>query len=85
IGGDEFAILFFHDNEEEIAGVEKRIKESVASDGYSISAGYAVCDGYRDLSETVGASDRRMYEDKELYYRTSGIERRKSPVSESDG
>ena len=77
IGGDEFAILFFHDNEEEIAGLAKKIKEKVAADGYSISVGYAVCGKDRDLNGTIGESDRLMYEDKANYYRTNGIDRRK--------
>ncbi|MBO4433615.1 MAG: GGDEF domain-containing protein [Clostridia bacterium] len=78
IGGDEFAILFFHDNEEEIAGIENKIKEMVAVDGYSISAGYAVCGKDRDLDKTIEEADRLMYEDKANYYQTSGIERRKN-------
>lgn len=76
IGGDEFAILFFHGDEEKIAEMEKKIKESVASDGYSVSVGYALCSKDRSLNETVGEADRLMYEDKAKYYQTSGIDRR---------
>ena len=78
IGGDEFAILFFHDNEKAIAELEKSIKEKVAADGYSISVGHAVCGKDRDLSAAIGESDRMMYEDKANYYKESGLERRKS-------
>ena len=85
IGGDEFAILFFHDDEEEIAGIEKKIKEKVTADGYSISAGYAVCRKDRDLEETIGESDRMMYEDKARYYQTNGIDRRKSREPKAEG
>ena len=84
IGGDEFAILFFHDNEEEIADVEKKIKEKVAAAGYSVSAGYAVCGKDRGLSETVAEADRLMYEDKANYYQTNGLDRRKSRAPKAD-
>ena len=77
IGGDEFAILFFHDNEKVIVEMEKSIKEKVADDGYSISVGHAVCGKDRDLSSAIGESDRLMYEDKANYYSNSGLERRK--------
>ncbi len=72
IGGDEFAILFFHDDEAEIASIEKKIKEKVATAGYSISAGHAVCGKDRDLNEMIGEADRLMYEDKANYYQTTG-------------
>ena len=40
IGGDEFAVLFFHDREETITRVIEQIRENVARSGYRISAGY---------------------------------------------
>ncbi len=84
IGGDEFAILFFHDDEDEIARVEKRIKETTAAAGYSISTGYAVCGGDRDPAGAIAESDRRMYEDKALYYQAKENDRRKSPAAGAD-
>jgi len=75
IGGDEFAMLFFHDREETIARVIEQIRENVARSGYSISAGY-VLKGDLDLDETIRESDSRMYEDKAKYYRKSGHDRR---------
>ena len=83
IGGDEFAILFFRDDEEEIAALVNKIKEKVAADGYGISAGYAVCGSGRDLNAAISESDRLMYEDKANYYKTNGIDRRKSRASEN--
>lgn len=85
IGGDEFAILFFHDNEGEIAAIENRIKEKVAADGYSISAGHAICGKGRSLNETIAESDRLMYEDKANYYKTNGLDRRKSRSDKTNG
>ena len=84
IGGDEFAILFFHGNAEEIAAAETKIKERVSAEGCSVSFGYAVCCKERSLDETIAESDRLMYEDKANYYRTNGIERRKSRAPEAE-
>ncbi len=84
IGGDEFAILFFHNDEESIIKLEKQLKENVAADGYSLSAGHAVREGGRDLDEVIGESDGRMYEDKELFYKTTGIDRRRGSMTEAD-
>ena len=77
IGGDEFAILFLHDNEDKISEVETRIRESVAREGYSISAGYAIRDRKTTLDETIKESDSRMYDDKARFYRETGRDRRR--------
>ena len=84
IGGDEFVILLFHDNEEEIVGIGKKLKEKAAEDGYSISVGYAVCGEDRDLNAAIAESDRLMYEDKAKYYQTTGRERRKSRAPKTE-
>lgn len=84
IGGDEFAILFFHDDEAEIAVFEKKVKEKLAKDGCSVSVGYAVCGRDRGLNETIAESDRMMYEDKARYYETSGRDRRKSRAPKAE-
>ena len=75
IGGDEFAVLFFHDREETITRVIEQIRENVARSGYRISAGYALR-GEKDLDETIRESDSRMYKDKAKYYREKGHDRR---------
>ena len=84
IGGDEFTILFFYDNKDEIEEFIKLIKEKVASCGYSISAGYAICDGTHSLEETIGEADRMMYDDKARYYQESGLNRRKNRAPKID-
>ena len=83
IGGDEFAVLYFHNDEESIIRLERQLKEKVAADGYSLSAGYAVREGGRDLDEVIGESDGRMYEDKELFYKTTGVDRRRGRTPET--
>lgn len=77
IGGDEFAILFFHDDEARIAGAEAQVRKSVTRRGYSVSAGYAMRGRDADLEEAIRQSDSRMYEDKANYYRANTHDRRR--------
>ena len=83
IGGDEFAILFLHEDEGKAARVTEEIKASVERCGYSVSVGCALCDRSGSLEEAIRESDRRMYEDKERYYQTHPRDRRSGPGTES--
>ena len=76
IGGDEFAILFFQQDEEEIERIENQIKEGVEADGYSISAGHILLGEDMDLDRAMIESDRQLYKDKVAYYQRSGVDRR---------
>lgn len=76
VGGDEFMMLFLHDNENEIANVEKQIIADVTSAGYSISTGYAMRGKAEDLEEVIRRSDDLMYKAKADYYRSKGREDR---------
>ena len=76
VGGDEFIILFFHDDEKKICSAEEQIRENVSRSGYSISAGHAMRGSGEKLDDTIRESDSRMYENKAEYYRQSGHDRR---------
>ena len=76
VGGDEFVILFFHQQEETVADAVRQIRKSVSEAGYSISAGYAIRERGEGLEETIQKSDSLMYEDKANYYRANGRDRR---------
>ncbi len=60
-----------------MAQTEQRLRDCVSARGYSISAGYAMRAPQADLDDVIRESDKRMYEDKERYYRAHGDERRK--------
>ena len=77
IGGDEFVILFFHTNEENVRRSTEQIVESITKHGYSVSAGYSMREANEDLEETIRKSDSRMYENKAEYYRVNGHDRRR--------
>lgn len=75
VGGDEFLILFFHNDAAEIARSLQQILETAKQNGCSLSAGYAICSEHKDLEETIRESDRRMYEDKAEHHRRNGSDR----------
>ena len=75
IGGDEFIILFFYDDNKLISDILSQIKNNVTSAGYSISIGYSIRKDDKDLNEVIKESDYQMYKDKDDYYRTNGIDR----------
>lgn len=69
VGGDEFILLFYNDNEEMIYDVKKKIKKSVEENRLSISIGYAFVNKDKDLDEAIRESDKMMYQDKEKFYK----------------
>ena len=77
IGGDEFILLFFHDDEQKICRVEEQIREKVSGNGYSVSIGHAIRQSGENLDDTIRASDRLMYDNKAEYYRRNGRDRRR--------
>ena len=84
IGGDEFAILLMATNEE----INKRIKDFRSKlgafrgkyiEGITVALGYAMVKEYPDLPlDSLGKkADEKMYEDKKMFYETTGNDRRK--------
>ena len=86
IGGDEFIMLLYTDDCEQIREtIKTRAQEwrGVLIDKLSVAVGYASCTEYPgcDLLELEKIADRQMYQDKASYYQTAGIDRRKTPTS----
>ena len=77
IGGDEFLILFFHDDEQRICRTEEQIREKISRNGYSVSIGHAIRNSGEKLDDTIRNSDRLMYDNKADYYRQNGRDRRR--------
>ncbi len=79
LGGDEFTILATNESEERIIETIKNIKNELARTNYSAAIGFA----YRiskndDINTLIKLADARMYEDKALYYKNTGRDRRKA-------
>ena len=78
IGGDEFAILFIHQEEDTVKQVMKDLKQRVQARGYFISTGYTM----RGLSsasvqDLIRWADEKMYADKAKFYSDYARDRRK--------
>ncbi len=76
-GGDEFiAIQQDHTEEECVEGI-RLLRELMANRHVSAAVGYAYTPCYDSgFAEMQGLADKRMYEDKERYYRETGRKRR---------
>lgn len=77
IGGDEYIILCLSAKEEEVISLVERIKQEVAKTPYSCSVGYAMKTGDSTIDKLYNLADARLYEEKKVFYETSGKERRK--------
>ena len=78
VGGDEFSVICLNSTDEQIIKTVEKIQKEMAKTEYHISIGYAFNEERdADVQELIRAADKEMYPDKEHYYLTSGIDRRK--------
>ena len=77
IGGDEFVMLFLHQDIHAVQKTVEQAKEDVSQAGYSISVGYAMKSRLERIEDALARSDQSMYQDKASYYQRSGIDRRR--------
>ena len=78
VGGDEFVVLFLHEDENVISYVVKKTVEDIQKNGYCISNGYAIRGRDETIDDVVKNSDQKMYEAKAEYYRSKGRTQRVS-------
>ena len=79
LGGDEFVVLVKDGNEEDIKNCIASFKEELSKTTYHCSVGYSFRHNRSlSLKETIRESERKMYVDKEEFYKTAKIERRKA-------
>ena len=81
LGGDEFVVLAINESEENILRFVSAFKEEIKNSKYHCSIGYS-CRGKDadSVNKMLKQSEQRMYKDKEDFYKTSGIERRRSSL-----
>ena len=83
LGGDEFLIISTATKPGTCAQTVVKIREILAETPYSASIGMAIReDPNQDVDEMFTQAEKAMYADKEHFYKTSGIERRKGVPSE---
>ena len=79
LGGDEFIVLAMNESEENILETISKFKKEIEVTSYHCSIGYAFKDKKTNsLDAMYKQSEKRMYQDKADFYKTSKIERRKS-------
>lgn len=78
LGGDEFILLANDCSEDEIVGTVNAFKKAVADTTYHCSIGYSIKSSKDEtIEELINSAEKYMYLDKEIFYKTSNIERRK--------
>ncbi len=78
IGGDEFLALCPGIEEEELEKKAEALKKDLLENSVTMAVG-AVWqkDGRKNIDKLLSESEKRMYEDKEAYYKAAGIDRRR--------
>lgn len=79
LGGDEFIVLVNHDKEEDVIYAIALMKKEFDKANYHCSIGYSYRrDKGMTFIDMVKDSEKKMYQDKDEYYKTATIERRKA-------
>ncbi len=78
IGGDEFILLATDCYQKELEDTINKFRETMGETTYHCSVGFAFkTEKNESLKEMMKIAEKNMYLDKEEYYKTSGIERRR--------
>lgn len=77
IGGDEFVVLSFDENENDFLDKLKQLERNWKK-GPSAALGSVWLEEAKDLEQSVALADKEMYQDKSRYYEKKGHDRRRS-------
>lgn len=70
LGGDEFVVLCQNISAEDMGKLESRLKEELGGkNGCSAAVGQSFLENPGDLSLLMEEADKKMYKDKEVYYK----------------
>ena len=80
LSGDEFLILMYQGKKEELDETVLAIKEGMSNTNYSVAIGSYFIEKHDKISfeEAMKKAEELMYSDKEIYYKETGFDRRKS-------
>ncbi len=79
MGGDEFLVIVNKVGEKAIAETIRSFLEALSKSGYHCSVGYAMKDKeHQSFDDIMREAERRMYRDKDNFYRDSKFDRRKA-------
>ncbi len=78
IGGDELLVLCSRIDEAELEERVRLLKQAMKAHDVNLAIGTSwTRDGATGMAEALAASEKLMYEDKNLYYKTCGLDRRR--------
>ena len=78
LGGDEFVVLCVNSKEEDIINIMKVMRERLEQTPYSASFGHGMRkDKEQTVDEILKSAEIEMYNDKNLYYTSHHIDRRR--------
>ena len=78
VGGDEFVVLCVNTKEDKIQSVIDMMKKALNETSYSASFGHGMRVSKDDTIDTMlKAAETEMYNDKDLYYKSHNIDRRR--------
>ena len=76
IGGDEFVAFVPDGDQEQIRKKLEKVISAVEENGYHVSVGYDThLYGEINMKTLVDSAEKRMYEQKQLFYQREGIKR----------
>ena len=79
LGGDEYILLCINGEESDIIETVAKFKEGLSKTPYHCSYGYSYRSSKNEsVEELIKEAERKMYEDKERFYKSSSFERRKA-------
>ncbi|MDY5440888.1 MAG: GGDEF domain-containing protein [Candidatus Enteromonas sp.] len=76
-GGDEFVVLFVKGTQDQASNYIKTIQGECEKLGLSLSAGIAFNMGDDDIEQLYRRADIMMYSEKNKFYESTGVERRR--------
>ncbi len=78
LGGDEFILIGVNATRAQLDDAYEQFKEKISRTEYKCSVGYAYRDNKKQsMTELFKEAERKMYEDKEAFYKTAKFDRRK--------
>ena len=78
LGGDEFILVGVASTRAQLDDAYEQFKEKISKTEYKCSVGYAYRDNKKQsMTELFKEAERKMYEDKEAFYKTAKFDRRK--------
>lgn len=78
LGGDEFLAICPDIEEEQLVETGQQLRQVAKANGVNFAVGTCWREGAQNIDEMMSEAEKKMYEEKRLYYQNHGIDRRKN-------